>query len=124
MCVNQERCWVIICDECTVTGGEDTTTDDPDGYGGGYTLHFTTETDALDWATDNGWTLTNTGILRCRRCSAIDLCQQLGHFYDLWQPCTCRGHIPGHATAGCPLIRACLYCGHHDLALLANLPTS
>ena len=58
-----------------------------------------------------------------RRCSAQHFCGHLGHFYDLWQPCTSRGHLPAHATTGCPLIRACIYCGHHDLALLANLPT-
>jgi hypothetical protein len=114
--VNQERCWVIVCDDCAVTGGDEAHHDD------GYTLHFPTETDALDWATDNGWTRTDTGI-RCRRCSAQHFCGHLGHFYDLWQPCTCRGQLPAHATTGCPLIRACIYCGHHDLALLANLPT-
>jgi hypothetical protein len=113
--VNQERCWVIVCDDCAVTGGDGVHID------GGYTLHFPTETDALDWAADNGW--TTTGSLRCRRCSAQHFCGRLGHFYDLWHACTCRGHLPAHATTGCPLIGACIYCGHHDLALLANLST-
>ena len=116
MCVNQERCWVIVCDDCAITGGHDAHHED------GYTLHFPSETEALTWATDNGWTLTDTGI-RCRRCSAQNLCGHLGHFYGLWHPCTCHGQLPAHATTGCPLIRACMYCGHHDLALLANLPT-
>ena len=92
---------MLVCDDCAVTGGDEPHQDD------GYTLHFTSETDAL----------------RCRRCSAQHFCGHLGHFYDLWQPCTCRGQLPAHATTGCPLIRACIYCGHHDLALLANLPT-
>lgn len=117
MSVERRCCYLTCCDDCRTTGGEDPSD-------AGYPLHFDTDIDALDWAVDHGWTITSTGHLRCRRCSAQHLCHHLGHFYDLWQPCTCRGQIPGHTVSGCPLIRACLYCGHHDLATLANLPTS
>ena len=116
MSVERRYCYQVVCDDCATTAGQD----DPDG---GYTLHFDTDHDALDWAIDNGWTITQDGHLRCRRCSAQHLCHQLGHFYDLWHPCTCHGQIPSHRATGCPLIRVCLYCGHHDQATLTSLPT-
>ena len=116
MSVNQERCWVIVCDDCAVTGGDEPHHDD------GYTLHFTTETDALDWATDNGWTTTDT---HCAADAAAPNTSAATSATSTTSgsPAPAADTLPAHATTGCPLIRACIYCGHHDLALLANLPT-
>jgi hypothetical protein len=111
----RETCYLLGCDDCRTTAGED---DDE-----GYQLHLSTDREALDWAIDHGWTLTDTGHTRCRRCTARALCASFGHVWDFWQPCRCTGRIPSHATTGCPLIRMCLQCGHQDVATLASLPT-
>jgi hypothetical protein len=116
MSIHREHCYLLGCDDCPEIAGQD---DDE-----GYQLHFATDTEPLAWAADNGWTITEDGHIRCRRCTARSLCHHSGHRWDFWIPCPCAGRIPSHHTSGCPLTRMCLHCGHHEATTLANLPTT
>lgn len=109
-------CVLVECDDCSTALGEEA-----DGYG--YTLHFDNHDAALRQLTDQGWTVTENGHIRCPRCSAKVLCGNLGHSWGPWCCCHCNGLIPDHATHGCPLIRGCQQCGFIHASDLADLPT-
>lgn len=114
--IRRLHCFVVECDDCRVAFGED----EADGY----TLHFTTDQEALDHLAASAWTLSSPGRLHCGSCTAVHLCVDLGHDWGPWKVCACHGHIPAHDTNGCGLFRVCHRCAISEDATLANLPTT
>lgn len=117
MSIRRISCYVAECDDCATAAG-----DDHDEYG--YTLHFDSDNEALDYATGHGWTITDNGDLRCHRCTGVASCTRSGHTFGLWHPCWCLGKIAHHAVTGCPLLRACTNCDHIEHVAFAHLPTT
>ena len=113
--ITRRYCYQLDCDDCTTPAGE---------HDAGYLIHFDNDRDALDWAADHGWTITDDGHIRCPRCTAQNFCASLGHHYGPWQPCTCRAQLLAHYTAGCPLVRICQQCGHDQEATLDQLTST
>lgn len=116
MSIERICCYTLACDDCATPA-------DIDNTDIGYLLHFDTDQQALDWAADHSWQITEDGHIRCPRCAAQHLCGTYGHLHTPWQPCPCRGQHPTHQNTGCPLVRVCEMCGQHDTATLAQLPT-
>ena len=109
-------CFVIDCDDCRDTLGNDEL---------GFTVHFDTDHEALEHlANTHGWTISEDGHIRCPVCTARHLCGSLDHLWDVWRVCECRGAIPTHADHGCGLYRTCAQCGAIDITTLAHLPTT
>ena len=113
--IRRIACFVADCDDCH-------TTYDTDGQG--FTLHFDSDQQALDYLAADGWTVAEDGHIRCPGCTARDFCASLNHLWDIWRVCECRGAIPAHHANGCGLVRTCAQCCAVDIATLAHLPTT
>jgi hypothetical protein len=113
MSIDRVHCYVVICDRCRTTFDE---TNDR-------IIHFDTPDEAILYITQDGWTLTENGEPRCRRCTGRAICSRDGHDYGPWHPCYCNGQILEHAIHGCGMFRYCNECDHHETATLATLPT-
>ncbi|MFC4942351.1 hypothetical protein [Pseudonocardia sp. GCM10023141] len=113
MTIRRAACFIVSCDDCRKEFDE--TAD--------YVVHFDTEDDAVNYLAETGWVISESGIVNCPPCSAIQLCDRLGHLWSPWAPCRCKGLLPGHAEHGCGLVCHCDQCGVSDAITLANLPT-
>lgn len=114
--IRRLHCFVVECDDCRTAFGE--------AEADGYTLHFTTDQEALDHLAASEWTLSAPGRLSCGSCTALHTCADEGHHWGPWRVCECHGYIDSHATHGCGLFHVCHRCAISEDACLATLPTT
>jgi hypothetical protein len=67
-------CIVLVCD-----GGCDDTWDDEEGI-----IHFESQPEAAEFASDRGWLLAD-GRSLCPRCAQREECDRLGHLWGGWE---------------------------------------
>ena len=100
-------CVSLVCDVC---GGTDDEDSDP---------HFVTESEALEWAVAEKWSVLAGGRLSCRYCTGRALCEAEGHVWESWKCwCACQPgkslhpEVPRRPDGSCSRWRTyCERCG-------------